>query len=158
MTITKHHCIGEAVVDLDDTAILSTPTCTYIVHEINIDLACSASASQIIHLRRLRIAYQAVTMNSAQLWKIRYLLIAGIFIIAWSIRILLLSETSLRQFAQVNSAVERPSIDKNANANIETVFIIAAVPYPEDYMAVWMQLECVTSGIDQVIICAPDTE
>jgi len=40
---------------------------------------------------------------------------------------------------------------------IETVLIIAAVPYTSDHaMALWTHLECATSGIDKVLISAPD--
>mmetsp|Transcript_7966 Transcript_7966/g.17970 ORF Transcript_7966/g.17970 Transcript_7966/m.17970 type:complete len:430 (-) Transcript_7966:35-1324(-) len=41
---------------------------------------------------------------------------------------------------------------------IETVLIIATAPYSADHvMALWTHLECVTEGIDKVLISAPDT-
>jgi hypothetical protein len=43
------------------------------------------------------------------------------------------------------------------STDIETVLIIATVPYSANHvMALWTQLECVTDGIDRVLISAPD--
>lgn len=45
-----------------------------------------------------------------------------------------------------------------ASTPIEKILIIATVPYDVEHaMAVWTQLECLTDGIDKVIISAPDT-
>ena len=65
----------------------------------------------------------------------------------------------LEQFLYVviknsSTTVETPS----TGAPIETVLIIATVPYSANHvMALWTQLECVTDGIDRVLISAPDT-
>lgn len=46
-----------------------------------------------------------------------------------------------------------------ATADLETILIIATVPYTAEHvMALWTHLECVTSGIDRVLISAPDTD
>lgn len=53
-----------------------------------------------------------------------------------------------------STTVDTPS----TGAPIETVLIIATVPYSANHvMALWTQLECVTDGIDRVLISAPDT-
>lgn len=51
------------------------------------------------------------------------------------------------------------STNDNQTTAIETVLIIATVPYSADHvMALWTHLECVTDGIDKVLISAPDTD
>ena len=51
------------------------------------------------------------------------------------------------------------SANDNQTTAIETVLIIATVPYSADHaMALWTHLECVTDGIDTVLISAPDTD
>lgn len=45
-----------------------------------------------------------------------------------------------------------------AHDGVETILIIATVPYKSDHvMALWTHLECVTGGIDRVVVAAPDT-
>lgn len=60
-----------------------------------------------------------------------------------------------------STSIARPlnSLTNSSDAvNIEAVLIIATVPYTADHvMALWTHLECVTSGIDKVLISAPDT-
>ena len=55
--------------------------------------------------------------------------------------------------APLNNTTTIPS-----TRNIDTVLIIATAPYSADHvMALWTQLECITDGIDRVLISAPDT-
>lgn len=79
---------------------------------------------------------------------------------AWSIWFLL-SERSLKGYSSTTTYLPpSPSALKinNSEINVETVLIIATVPYsPNHVMALWTQLECLTSGIDKVLISAPDT-
>lgn len=67
----------------------------------------------------------------------------------------------LEQFLHVviinSSSTSAPRIQINTT-DIQTVLIIATVPYSANHvMALWTQLECVTDGIDRVLISAPDT-
>ncbi len=68
----------------------------------------------------------------------------------------LLLEKSLLSYSANNFSTSTTT--KKNNKVINTVLIIATVPYSADHvMALWTQLECVTSGIDRVLISAPDT-
>ena len=58
-----------------------------------------------------------------------------------------------------NSAESARNDNSSNNTKIETVLIIATVPYTsEQVMALWTHLECITDGIDRVLISAPDTD
>ncbi len=79
----------------------------------------------------------------------------------------MLLKQSLRQFTQIKTTADSPIIVFDSTTRgttnidkvvIKTVLIIATVPYSADHvMALWTQLECVTGGIDRVLISAPDT-
>lgn len=50
------------------------------------------------------------------------------------------------------------TVEGDSKSKVETVLIIAAVPRSPEYIkALWSHLECLTDGIDKVVISAPDT-
>jgi len=107
------------------------------------------------------------------------LLLVGIVSTAWSISLLRKSLTvyphSHPQFFDqpiddpydnallrtASNHTKPPNNSTNAGDTediIETVLIIATAPYKADHViALWTHLECITSGIDKVLISAPDT-
>jgi hypothetical protein len=58
-----------------------------------------------------------------------------------------------------NSTKSARNDNSSNNTKIETVLLIASVPYTSDQvMTLWTHLECITAGIDRVLISAPDTD
>ncbi len=83
----------------------------------------------------------------------------AVIAVAWIFWFLLLLEKSLRSYSSTTYNAYSTSAATNANESIEAVLIIATAPYSANHvMALWTQLECLTSGIDRVLISAPDTE
>jgi hypothetical protein len=84
----------------------------------------------------------------------------AVIAIAWPMWFLMRLEQLLGSYSSINfnaSSMSAP-ISVPVTRDIETVLIIATVPYSANHvMALWTQLECVTDGIDRVLISAPDT-
>lgn len=61
-------------------------------------------------------------------------------------------------YADNNSTAAADNVDNNnIDIDIETVLIIATVPYNKDHAtALWTALECVADGIDRIVLSAPD--
>ncbi len=79
----------------------------------------------------------------------------AVIAIAWLIWFRLLLEKSLLSYSANNFSTSATTTKNNKEIN--TVLIMATVPYSADHaMALWTQLECLTSGIDRVLISAPD--
>lgn len=107
--------------------------------------------------------------------RVIYLLLLGLFSVVWSIslhRHLTAGNYPLQHIIISDEPIDGPNdvplpsktkppekLPSPSDADtIETVLIIAAAPYTADHvMALWTHLECVTSGVDMILISAPDT-
>ncbi|KAL3764920.1 hypothetical protein ACHAWU_003780 [Discostella pseudostelligera] len=81
----------------------------------------------------------------------------AVIAVAWPILFLRRVEQLLRSYSS-STTFNSTNEAIPATRDVDTVLIIATVPYSANHvMALWTQLECVTDGIDRVLISAPDT-